>query len=252
MPLIEVDFHEDNGPVGSGGSGSRFATATDGSKWILKSTYFGGQQHRYLYLNEALGALVAEEIGAPVPQAAVMRLTLEQARAFKVDANAAECVLFASERIDPCEPLSDEAVDGAAVPALASIVVLDQLIWNTDRQQKPEHVLARKRPDEAWDVWAVDHGHCFCVAHSLNDADLAPDRVAQPPWNWLTRRVSRADLEPLVEKATEVGAERYGALVGELPAEWVVETDTQKRLGDALARRAEALDGVLYPLFPDV
>ena len=73
MPLAKVALHEDNGPVGSGGSGSHYATAADGSKWVLKSTYFGGQQHRYLYLNEALGALVADEIGAPVPQTAVMR-----------------------------------------------------------------------------------------------------------------------------------------------------------------------------------
>lgn len=247
MALSEVSFHEDDGPVGDGGSGSHYVTATDGSKWVLKSTYFGGQPHRYLYLNEALGALVAEALGAPVPRVAVMRLTLEQARVFKSDATEADGVLFASERIDPCEALSPEAVDGASTAALGSINVLDRLIWNTDRHGKPEHVLARKRPyEEAWDIWAVDHGHCFSVADVLSDNDLAADRVAQPTWEWLTRRLSRDDQAPFVERAQRIGVEGYASMIDELPSEWVVEPDARDRLAAALTARADALEGVLY------
>jgi hypothetical protein len=248
MALTEVNFHEDDGQVGQGGSGSRYMTATDGSKWVVKSTYFGGQPHRYLYLNEALAVLIAQALGAPVPRIAVMKLTLEQAQAFKPAADESDRSLFACELIEPCEALSAEAVDGAEVKALAAITVLDQLTWNTDRNSKPEHVLARKRPyEDLWDLWAVDHGHCFSVRDSLDDGDLAPDRVAQPPWEWLTRRVSKSDLEPVLEAAQAISEESYKQMIAELPGEWIVQADAADRLTTALARRAAALEGVLYP-----
>jgi hypothetical protein len=248
MALPEVNFHEDDGPVGQGGSGSRYVTATDGSKWVVKSTYFGGQPHRYLYLNEALGALIAQALGAPVPRIAVMKLTLAQAQVFKPAALDSDRFLFACERMDPCEALSPEAVDGADLGSLAAITALDQLIWNTDRHGKPEHVLARKRPyEDSWDLWAVDHGHSFSVRDSLDAGDIAADRVAQAPWEWLTRRLSRGDLDPFIEKSRSISAENYKMMVAELPGAWIVEADTADRLAAALPLRGEALEGVLYP-----
>ena len=62
MPLVEIELDRDDGPVGEGGSGARKITATDGSKWIAKATYFGGHPHRYFYLNEALVKLVGERL----------------------------------------------------------------------------------------------------------------------------------------------------------------------------------------------
>jgi hypothetical protein len=125
MPLHELTDLTDIAAVGQGGSGSRFMTSGDGVRVIVKSTIFGGQPHRYLPFNEALGALVGGRIGAPVPQPYVARLTIEQARTFKADADENARLAFAAARVDGIEPLSAEAARGSDPEATASILVLD-------------------------------------------------------------------------------------------------------------------------------
>src|SRR5207248_9065060 len=48
VALPTIELAADGGLVGFGGSGAHYMTATDGSRWIMKASYFGGQQHRYL------------------------------------------------------------------------------------------------------------------------------------------------------------------------------------------------------------
>jgi hypothetical protein len=84
--LITIELASDDGAVGSGGSGSRYMTATDGTRWVMKATYFGGQSHRYLYLNEAVGASIAVGLGISVPKPAVLKLDLAQAQVYKANA----------------------------------------------------------------------------------------------------------------------------------------------------------------------
>jgi hypothetical protein len=231
-----------------GGSGSHYMTADDDddSRWVMKSTYFGGQAHAYLYLNETLSALIGREIGAPVPEPASLRLEPDQVRAFKPNFDAKDLVIFATARIDPSEPLSSAAVDAVDAAQPASIVVLDQLVWNTDRLGKPEHVLAESTGDGAWQLWAVDHGHTFCIQDTLDDSLLAAERVAQDPYDQLLRVVTRQTLEPIIEKALALGREGFERLIRMLPGEWIVQPDAPERLAQALERRAQALDKVLY------
>jgi hypothetical protein len=213
----------------------------------MKSTYFGGQAHAYLYLNEALSALIGRELGVPVPEPAALRLEPEQARAFKPQLEAKDLIIFATALIEPSEPLSSEAVDGADPAQPAGIVVLDQLVWNTDRAGKPEHVLAEAKDEGGtWQLWAVDHGHTFCIQDTLDESLLAADRIAQDPYDQLLRVVTREMLEPLVEQAKAIGREGFEELVRMLPEDWIIEADAPERLAQALDRRAQALDKVLY------
>ena len=245
MALQEIEMQQDNGPVGAGGSAPRYITASDGSHWVAKATYFGGQPHRYLYLNEAVCNMVADRIGVAVPTPAVLRLTPEQAEVFKPGHQEADRIIFASTRIEPAEALSPEAVRATLAETRAGIVVFDALVWNTD--DKPEHVVAERR-DEGWQLWPVDHGHCLAVADTLQSLPTvdAPYNVFQ----LLADGVQKAHLAPWIERAREVEAEEFAEMVRSLPAEWVIETDAPERLAAALEKRAATLEQVLYPVFP--
>jgi hypothetical protein len=221
-------------------------TAEGGSRWVMKATYFGGQQHKYLYLNEGLSALIGLALQVPVPEPAILRLEHEQARPFKSDASEADLVIFATERIEPVESLSSEAVDAVGVDPPAAITVMDQLIWNTDRHGKPEHVLAQQSDEHGWRIWAVDHGHCFSIQDTLQDADLHPERQTQDPDPLLARNLSADDLAPYMTRAAAFSEQDYEEMVRTLPAEWIIEPDAPNRLAKALCRRAEALERVLY------
>src|SRR5436309_2575788 len=107
--LTTIEFGTDGGYVGAGGSGARVMTAPDQTKWIIKSHFLGGQQHRYLCLNEAVTAQLATRIGVAVPTPAVLELTAEQLASFSTTASAADRFMYATAYIEPAEVLSPSA-----------------------------------------------------------------------------------------------------------------------------------------------
>ena len=126
----------------------------------------------------------------------------------------------------------------------AGIVVLDALVWNTD--DKAEHVLAEESDGE-WRLWPVDHANCLAIADSLQS--LPQTTAPFQPFNLLMENLSRTDIDPWIERAKSIGEEEYADMVRTLPSEWVIEPDAPERLAEALFRRAQALDQVLYPVF---
>jgi hypothetical protein len=113
----------DGGPVGNGGSGARYITGTDGARWIMKATFFGGQAHRYLYLNEALSAQIAWRLGVAVPDVAVVELSPEQLGTFCSIAPESERYVVASRRVEPAEALSPATASEARRSERAGIIV---------------------------------------------------------------------------------------------------------------------------------
>lgn len=152
MAIGEIELDRDEGPIGQGGSGARWITAPDGSKWSAKATYFGGHGHRYFYVNEALTKLIAERLDVRVPDAAALRLTPEQAEAFSPGRSEQDRVIFACRRIEG-EALTPAVVQATAAADRAGIIVLDAAVWNTD--DKAEHVIAEESTGE-WRLWPVD------------------------------------------------------------------------------------------------
>jgi hypothetical protein len=244
LALHEIELESDDGPVGEGGSGAHWVTARDGSKWIAKATYFGGQPHRYLYLNEALAKLIAARLGVRIPRAAALRLTVEQAQALSAGRMPDDQVIFACERVDQAEALSPQAVRGSDPGERAGIVVLDALIWNTDN--KPEHVLAQPQ-NGGWQLWPVDHGHTLAVADALDALQNVDAPYAAFPL--LNEDLTRSDLDPWIERVRGFAQEDFAEMIRTLPQQWVVEPDAPERLAESLYNRAQRLEQVLYQHF---
>lgn len=242
--LPTITLSADRGPVGTGGSGARYMVANDGSRWVMKANYFGGQQHRYLCLNEALCCQIARRLGVSVPQAAVVQLTLDQARVYKADANEPDRFVVASELIEPAEPLSPASAAGADSTQVTGIVAFDALVRNTDR--KEEHVLAQQREDDGWHLWAIDHGHTLATADMLRGSfdELQP---ALEPMTLLRQQISADDIEGWCDTAATVSRVEFKQMVDALPGPWVVEPDAPVTLADILFARAQNLGQLLAP-----
>ena len=241
--LTVVEFAVDDGPVGAGGSGSRYMTAADGTRWVVKAPIFGSQQHRYLALNEAVSAQTALAMGIPVPRPGVVPLTPEVCEHLAPGASLPVRFAFASELIVGSEPLGPTAASETDANVLAGIAVFDTLTWNTDR--KPEHVLARCE-DGRWSVWAIDHGHTLAVADTLTGA-LVPTQPCNPPMDLLAQHLTEERLEPWISKAQSLDRADFSAMVSGLPAEWVVEPEAAATIADALHARARELAALLQP-----
>ena len=220
------------------GEAARVMTADDGSRWIAKSHVFGGQTHRYLALNEALCAQVALRIGVQVPEAAIGELSDEQLAAIAPTAPTSARQVFASRVVDGAEALSPEAASASSVSQMAGIIVLDALVWNTDR--KEEHVLTQPLGDGTFTLWAIDHGHTLATADSLAGV-LNVDQPPVAPPSLLADRVTTADLEPWVDAAQAITKREFASMVEPLPPAWVVEPDAAESLSHALYGRARVL-----------
>jgi len=242
VPTIRtIHLDADGGPVGAGGSGARYITATDGTRWVMKATFLGGQAHRYLHVNEALTAQIAHRMGICVPELAAVELTDDQVRGFSVVASPTTTSAVATRLIDPAEPLSPETASAAPVADRAAIVTLDYLSWNTD--EKPEHILAQ-HTSNGWRLWPIDHGHTFAVADTLAD-HVDPARPAPPPMALLAQDLSPTDLEPWIVAAESIKRREFYSMVQQLPPSWVAEPDAADILADALIERVRHMrDGL--------
>jgi hypothetical protein len=242
LPTIELGA--DGGLVGAGGSGAHYITATDGSRWIMKASYFGGQQHRYLCLNEALCAQIARRLGVTVPDVAVVYLTLDQAQSYKPDAEEPERYVVASRLIEPAEPLTPASAAGAETSEVAGIVAFDALVRNTDR--KEEHVLAQRQSDDSWKLWAIDHGHTLATADTLKGS-FDPLKAPVAPIALLRQQIRLDDVQPWCDSAAALPRLEYKKMVDALPGPWVVEPDAPDTLADILFKRAQNLAQLLAP-----
>lgn len=246
-PLTHIAMARDDGQVGQGGSGARYITCTQGGHWILKATFFGGQAHRYLYLNEALSARVAWRLGIPVPTVAVVELSSEQLEAYSSTVPESARYVIASARVEPAEALSPAIVASTQRSERAGIVVFDAVVWNADR--KPEHVLATQGRDGEWRLAPIDHGHTFATADTIvGHLDLA---APLPPRDaLLCHGLTQTDILPWTNAAEDITRKEFYDMAQSLPAPWVVEPDAPDALADALVARVRHVAATLPNSFP--
>jgi HipA-like kinase len=235
----------DEGAVGIGGSGARYVTSTDGSRWIAKTHVFGS--HRCLCMNEGVCAQIAQRIELRTPEAAVLELEPEQLEGLHPGAAETDRFFFASRLIDGAESLSPTAAGGADPGQLAGIAVLDSLVHNTD--QKPEHLLALQEEDGSWGVQPIDYGHALAVGDSVGSFD--PQAGAHPVQALLQPHISWEDVGPWLKRVQEISRQEFRAMVDGLPAAWVFEPDASATLADALVERVRRLPDLLQPQFPE-
>lgn len=244
--LRSIELVVDENRIGPGGSGARFITADDGNLWVMKANFLGGQQHRYLCLNEALCALIAYRLEVSVPECAVVVLSQQQLLSYKPDGVPSESFVFGSRVVEPVEPLSPEVASLVDPNQAAAIITLDALVRNTDR--KPEHVLAQLDLDGDWKLWAIDHGHTLATADTVH-GQFSAEQETVPPLDLLRQRTTSDDLRPWIERAESIDRHEFKRMVDGLPGPWVVEPDAADTLADALFQRAKALPRLLAPHF---
>lgn len=237
----------DGGPVGNGGSGARYMTATDGSQWVMKATFFGGQAHRYLYANEAVTAQIAHRMGVAVPELAVVELSEEQLRKFSSTAPETARTIVATRLIEPAEALTPPTAAASTRLDRAGIITLDYISWNSD--EKPEHVLAQ-RENGSWKLWPIDHGHTFAVADTLT-GNLDPNRPTSPPMPLLAQGVTLGDAQIWIDAAQSIQRSEFYGMVQQLPAAWVVEPDAPEILADVLVTRVRDMKTGLAQHLPE-
>jgi hypothetical protein len=139
-----------------------WAITEDGRRWVRKRV---GDLNWHGLLAEAVGWMVAREIGAPVPDGACLELQGDERS-------------WLSERISPAlhwDPLRIHTIDN--VDELGAILALDALILNRDRHD--QNLLLQPAPDELHlRVWAIDHGSA--IGGYPKDLDAAGTNVDHP------------------------------------------------------------------------
>jgi hypothetical protein len=233
--------------MGEGGSGARLATCSDGNRWVLKSSIFGGHTHPFFCLNEAVGALLGRRLGVNVPDVAVVELSQEELRAYNTQAPSTSRFVVAIRLIDPAEAVSPDTAALADTGEIAGLLTHNALISNTDA--KEEHVLAYREDDDSdtWRLAGIDFANSLAMGPSLSSFD--PDGPALPPVPLLAQHITGADVAKWVEAAREIRRDDFLEIVHVLPGTWVIEPEGAETLADALFRRAQGLDRVLSPHF---
>jgi hypothetical protein len=239
--LVTVRLAVDEGAVGMGGSGARYVTSTDGSRWVVKTHIFGS--HQCLCMNEAVSSQIAQRMELRIPEPAVLELDSEQLLKLHPGAQETDRFFFASRRVEDDEPLSPAAAAGTDPEALAGIVVLDALVRNTD--QKPEHLLAQPQEDGTWRVLPIDYGHALAVGDTVTSFD--PSAEASPIPQLLQDHVSWPHIEPWIATVRDISRHEFQAMVEGLPTPWVFEPDAGSTIADALLHRVQRLPALLRP-----
>lgn len=208
----------------------------------MKTTYMGEQHYANMYFNEALAGLIGLSIRAPVPQPAVLRMSLDQAselRAIALEeaerrpATDADRLVFASQYVRTDGVISGTG-EGCDPAEAAAIVVLDALTWNQDEAQG--HLMTI-HTEIGFRFCAIDHEVAFTVA----DPELSPDRRVAEPFHELRSHATDEQLRAVIDRAQALGVSGYRALLDQIPDEWFVGVPAREEMAAKLVQRAENL-----------
>lgn len=120
----------------------QFADAANGKRYVAKSNGAGGQ---YVVDQEYLCALLANELGMPIPPFQLLRHR--------------DAIFFGSEFVTITQPQFDAAIlSNVTNPnALYLIAAFDAWVWNRDRHRGNLVVVKNGKQHR---LCAIDHSHC--------------------------------------------------------------------------------------------
>ena len=224
-------------PLKEGGSLPGIVEADDDGTYVLK--FRGAGQGLKVLVAEIIVAGIARLIEVPVPDLAVIDLDARIAR-YEADEEVQDLLTASVGTNLGVDYLPGSlGYDGSRPPSadLAErIIWLDALTANVDRTWSNPNLLV-------WHgrTWAIDHGAALYFHHSWPSRAPSPERFAAQPFD-ASRHVLRDVAGDVGSRHDELAAalteDALGAVVGDVPDEWL---ETTAELADVTAVRAAYL-----------
>lgn len=166
-------------PLREGGSLPAVIEGDDGALWVAK--FRGAGQGARVLIAELIVGLLAQAVGMPVPELAVVELSAEFGR-MERDSEIQELlrksagVNIGMRYLDGAFNFDPLAAGDLVTPEFAARVVwLDAYTTNPDRSARnPNLLIWERRP------WLIDHGAALYVQHDWRGVDEARARAAFP------------------------------------------------------------------------
>lgn len=229
-----------------GGAQSHLMRAADGAFYVVK--FQNNPQHIRVLANELLATRLAERIGLPVPQTAIIDVS-----EWLIESTAELRMQVAGQRL-ACspglqfgarfvvEPFQGQVFDYLPDSMLASVrnlkdfcgmLCLDKWTCNSNGRQA---VYWRKTRERKYTATFIDQGYCF----NAGDWNF-PDSPLRGVFarNDVYKEVSGWDsFEPWMSKIEAMPPEQIGEIADEIPPDWYGgERDALERLIETLIKR---------------
>jgi hypothetical protein len=146
---------------------------------------------------------------------------------------------------------------------VAKVVVFDTWIRNSDRypadQQEQDAVSNRDNlffhpVGGKFQLVVFDHTHCFTggtLSDSLFDQFLLDDDRIYGYFPEFRDYVNDPDVGVAVGRLRQMNREIAGAVVGSIPADWQVSTQTRQQWVKVICERAELVADLMMEIFPN-
>ena len=209
-----------------GGSQSHLVRCSDGRFYVVK--FPNNPQGKRVLFNDALGTMLASQLGLPTPEVAVVNVYE------RLIANSAEMYIelprgrkpyqpglcFASHYPSPeksvCYDLVLDGMKIANITAFAGMLVFDQWTCNTDARQV---VVTRDRESDVYTVMMIDQGFCFDGFYS-EFRNFVFNGIVTPRWVYTGVRGLDAFELWLARLEQEISLSSLRDLAHSIPAAW--------------------------------
>jgi hypothetical protein len=236
-----------------GGAQGHLMRCSDEHFYVVK--FQNNPQHRRVLVNELVATRLAEMIGLPVPQVAVVEVgewLIEKTPELCVQLGGSESRCPAGMQfgarfvVDPLEGhifdyLPESMLNRVKnVQAFAGMLCLDKWTCNTNGRQA---VFWKKARERNYTATFIDQGYCF-NAGEWKWADAALRGVY--PRNDVYAGVSGWEsFEPWLSAIEKLDAEQIHALQNEVPIEWYGDLDALSELLAGLVERQKKVRGLI-------
>jgi hypothetical protein len=237
-----------------GGSQPHLMRCSDGNYYVVK--FQNNPQHRRILVNELLGSALAQQMGLPVPEFAIVDVS-ETLIGFTPDL----CIELLRGRLAcgpglqfgsrlPSGPHCEFLIDclpnslmawTANVRDFIGMLVFDKWTCNTDHRQV---VFAQLPKTLKYKAWMIDEGFCFNEQY-WNFPD-APRRSLYDKFKVYDRVLGIETFEPWLEKLDSLDLTALLELLKDVPAEWYgSDLSSLERLLEKLASRRQIVRDLL-------
>ena len=230
-----------------GGSQPQLMACGDHNLYVVKFT--NNPQHRRVLCNEWIATRLAQHVGLPVADAALVRvdqplIDRSQELSFQLSKGTVACqagIHFGSKYVFP--PLRWHLYDWIPrnavseignLPSFAGMLAFDKWLGNADGRQG---VFLQRVRERSTSVVFIDHGYCFDAEHwTFRDGPLAGKYAWSEVYDGITGWKSFA---PWLERIEQCSPIFIRNLQGEIPQNWLHgdEQELSALLERIIARR---------------